>query len=108
MTHMSGRMGQLNRIIASMEATRRLIACGHMRRMAAARARKLSAERRSEIASIAASARWYGQYERQACPLCGSLRTHANGHSRHGKPRGRCRECRCTFYWPVMQGSSGR
>ena len=102
------RMTDLDRILRA-ERQRRGLLVGqklsieHYQRMNIARNAKLSAARRSEVASMAACARWYGQYDRQACPACGSVDTHFNGQDRHGKPRLRCRECRKTCYANVSR-----
>ena len=62
------------------------------------RNRQLPPSRRSRIASVAACARWYGDYKRTPCPFCESKLTHSNGHDRHGKPRLKCSECGKTWY----------
>jgi hypothetical protein len=64
------------------------------------RALSLSPTRRREIATKAACARWYGDYERMACPHCKGNRTYANG-GRPGKPLARCGDCRRSWYLAV-------
>jgi hypothetical protein len=61
------------------------------------RALSLSQIRLREIATKAACARWYGDYERIPCPHCRGTRTYANG-GRPGKPLARCGDCRRGWY----------